>query len=342
HSYRSLVRRILSRQTSAAHVVRPWPTRYPVRWWSRMDDRRLTKMMRESAHRLRRQLEKRCALSAAAAVVVSPMWTPWLDALGVGSVIYDCIDDLAVHAPNPSMLRLYQRWERELVGRVDAAVVTAEVLCAHLAPMHPSLPIELIRNGVNGEWFVKQAQRVARPADMPRAAEGKPVIGFVGALFEWIDWELIHEAARQLPNCQFIFVGPYHPAPEIEALSGMANVHLLGPRPYAEVPAYVRAFDVCWVPFRVGDIAAAANPVKIYEYLALGKPVVTTPVADTASFGSLVRVGKNHAEVIAGLAEALIRLPPDDVPQRQAFARENDWNARARQYVQFMARVSRR
>ena len=86
--------------------------------------------------------------------------------------------------------------------------------------------------------------------------------------------------------------------------AGQRNVRVLGPRPYAHVPAYVQAFDVCWVPFDQSQVSRAANPVKIYEYLALGKPVVSTPVADTETFGGLVHVGRSADEIAALLRAA--------------------------------------
>lgn len=338
HSYRSLIKSFTRKPASPEHVVRPWPTRYPVRWWTRMDIRRLNKMMRDRAQSLRRRLERKCSLSDSCAVVVSPMWTPWLDAIRFGRVVYDCIDDLSVHAPDSGFLRLYQMWENDLIDRCDAGVVTAEVLRTHIASRRPQLPIETIRNGVDYERFVERAATSPRPTDLPPPGD-KPVVGFVGALYEWIDWPLIRAAAQGMSEFQFVFVGPHNQPAEIEQLSKLPNVALLGPKPYDQVPAYVSAFDVCWVPFRSGDIAQAANPVKIYEYLALGKPVVTTPVADTGSFGDTVFVARSDVEAIRAIQRAIESRSADQTVARREFARRNSWQQRSCDYLQFISKL---
>ncbi|MFQ5430865.1 MAG: glycosyltransferase, partial [Phycisphaerae bacterium] len=152
---------------------------------------------------------------------------------------------------------------------------------------------------------------------------------------------LIRHAATHLPEADFVFVGPYGSSSEIAQLESFKNVTFLGARAYDEVPAYVSTFDVCWVPFRVGGIAAAANPIKIYEYLALGRPVVSTPVADTDGFEGLVRVGRTAGEVTDLLREALAATPAD-TDRRVAFARRNSWDDRAAEIVEFLDALKRR
>ena len=175
------------------------------------------------------------------------------------------------------------------------------------------------------------------PSDVP--AGRRPIVGFVGALYEWIDWTLIGEVVRALPDCDFVFVGPHDGRSSTSALSGVDNATFLGARPHDRVPAYVQAFDVCWVPFDQSRVSRAANPVKIYEYLALGKPVVSTPVADTDSFEGLVRVGHDADEIVEHLRAALAEGSAQ-ADRRVAFARANSWDARAADYVSFTASLA--
>jgi glycosyltransferase involved in cell wall biosynthesis len=337
-SYRTAAERLtgLLRPADAAPVVRPWPI-YPARWWARLSRARLERGIRARARGLRRQLEGRVRWEQAAALVVSPLWTPWLEELPFRHVIYDCIDDLAVPVPRPELAGLYQQWEDELIARADGAVVVAEQLAARIRARRPGLPMAVIRNGGDADGFRSAAAAALRPRDLPDS--GRPIIGFVGALYDWLDWELLRVVLQALPDCEFVFVGPHDNRGDIRAIANLPNAHLLGLRAYAEVPAYVQAFDVCWVPFKAGDVANAANPVKIYEYLALGKPVVTTPVADTASFGDLVSVARTPAEVADCLRAALTRRAPDSA-KRQAFAAANSWSARAAAYVKFVSHRS--
>lgn len=339
-SLRTAVERLLVplRAREAAPVVRPWPG-YPARWWHALGPERLTRALRRRAVALRRQLERRLDWRQAVALVVSPVWTPWLTELPFHHVVYDCIDELAVQVPRPELSALYRAWEDELVARAAGAVVTAAGLGAGLRARRPDLPLALIRNGVDVQRFAHLAAQTPRPADVP--ARGRPVIGFVGALYEWIDWELMRATAAALADCDFVLVGPIDGRGDVSRVADLPNVRLLGPQPYSRVPAYVQAFDVCWVPFKQDAIGRAANPVKIYEYLALGKPVVTTPVADTESFGDLVYVAQDVAEMVAHL-----RAAQSDADARAAariaFAQQNSWDVRAREYLDFLGALSAR
>lgn len=339
-SYRTALERLLKplRPADSATVVRPWPIR-PARWWDAADEAGIRARIRKRAAGLRRTLEREIDFSRSAAVVVSPVWTPWLDELPFGRVIYDCIDDAAVHVPRPRLAALYQRWNTELIRRADGAVVTAEILGQELRAVRADLPIRVIRNGVDATGFERSAGATPRPADMP--ARGRPIIGFVGALYDWIDWGLIVHAARALSDCDFVFVGPTDGRGATSGPAALPNVRFLGPRPYDRVPAYMAAFDAAWVPFDASRVSRAANPVKIYEYLAVGKPVVTTPVADTDSFGGLVRVGRTPEEIVAQL-RAAVGERDADVERRRAFARANSWDARAVEYVSFLTSLDQR
>lgn len=333
HSWRSLIKGALRRNRSPSFVIRPLPPRWPARLWPRMSDRHLRRMMRAAARPLRRSLDRSIDWNAAAALVVSPMWTPWLEELPFQTVLYDCIDDLAVHVPDARLRRHYTHWEGELIDRADGAITTAAVLADAIRARRPDLPIATIRNGV--DWPRFNAVYKATEMRGDRGPRPRPIVGFVGALYEWIDWPLIRRAAAALPDFDFVLVGP-HPADTPDRIKDRPHVRLTGPAPYAEVPEILRGFDVCWVPFRAGDIAAAANPVKIYEYLAMGKPVVTTEVADTDVFEGLVRVGRDADQIIAHLREAAT-APLEDRAARRAFARNNAWDRRADQIISFLA-----
>jgi glycosyltransferase involved in cell wall biosynthesis len=318
-------------------VLRPWPT-VPACWWSRLGVQHLERAIRRRAAGLRRELDRQIRWEQAVAIVISPVWAPWLDELPFRHVVYDCIDELAVHVPRPELAPLFRDWEERLIRRIDGAVVTAQALGDGLRARRPDLRVALIRNGVDVERFQSLAASTPRPVDVPIL--GRPVVGFVGALYEWIDWELIRDTARQAPELEFVFVGPRDRRAAGTCLAGLPNVRLLGPRPYDRVPAYLDAFDVCWVPFKQNAVGQAANPVKIYEYLALGKPVVTTPVADTESFGTLVQVARTPGEMAAQL-RAAAGAAPTSAPARIEFARRNSWQVRAREYVAFLAALAR-
>ncbi len=316
-----------------ACVVRAWPT-WPARWWARISEERLCRAIRTPARWLRRRLDRLIDWDDAAALVVTPAWTPWLRELPFRHVIYDCIDELSVQTPLPELAPLFKRWEDELIKRCSAAVVSANVLAEGLSARRSDLPITTIRNGVDARRFRERGAASPRPPDMP--PRNRQVIGFVGALYEWIDWPLIVDVAGALPDIDFVFVGPHDGRSDVGSVAALTNVTLHGAKPYDTVPAYMAAFDACWVPFKQDSVAAAANPVKIYEYLALGKPVVSTPVADTESFDDLVAVGRTPEELITLLRRALSEGAAR-AEARQSFADHNSWDARAAAYARFVA-----
>ena len=237
-----------------------------------------------------------------------------------------------MHVPHPRLQALYEAWEDELIARASAAVVSAEILGDGLRTRRPELEVTTIRNGVDCEDFHPRDEAARRPRDLP--GTGRPLVGFVGALYDWLDWTLVREVAKELDEIDFVFVGPRAGG---SILPSGKNLFYTGPKPYAEVPAYIEACDVCWVPFKSGPITSAANPVKIYEYLAMGKPVVSTPIADPQSFAGLVVFAEGPSEVAAELARA-IDQPEGPESARIEYARANSWNARASQYVEFVAK----
>ena len=334
-SYRSAWERLSTarRPRQLANVVRPWPT-WPARCWPSIPSAVLRRSIARRARALRRQLDTHVDWDEAVALVVSPVWAPWLAALPFRAVVYDCIDDLKVHVPTPQLRRVYDAWEAELLERASGVVASAQILGDGLRARRPELAVVTIRNGVDCEDFQRRAREAPRPSDLPRS--GRPCVGFVGALYEWIDWELVGRVVAGLPDLDFVFVGPRNRSGRTAGGSSEApNLFFLGVKPYAEVPAYIAAFDACWIPFKRDRVAAAANPVKLYEYLALGKPVVSTPVADPESFGGLVAFVGGSNEMIDELRRA-VRDEGARGEDRVAFARTNSWDARASEIVEYV------
>ncbi len=331
-SMRTSLQRLTARPCQP-FVVRPWQL-VPARWWSAIGRRGLAAAVRVAASELRRQLERRLDGRAADAVVVTPAWTPWLEHLPLRRVVYDCIDEVGVHVPRAGLSGLFRSWERELIARCSGAVSTASALSTHLRSIRADLPIALIRNGVDAARFEALSRQATRPPDVPPPG-GRPIVGFVGALYEWIDWELIDRVVRALPECDFVFVGPHDGRGEVERIARHSNAILTGWRPYEQVPAYIAAFDACWVPFDRSDVSRAANPVKMYEYLAIGKPVVSTVVADVESFGDLVAVVEDAGQAAESLRRSIAE-GADRAEERRAFARANSWAERAAELRRFV------
>src|SRR5262245_45339743 len=135
------------------------------------------------------------------------------------------------------------------------------------------------------------------------------------------------EVARARPDCDVILVGSTFGA-DLEPLGGLKNVTLVGEVPYQKLPEYLYGFDVCVIPFKINELTLCTNPVKVYEYLSAGKPVVSVPLPELQVMGDVVRLAPDAASFIEAVASAMQDTSAEIVEKRKAFARENTWAKR--------------
>ncbi len=220
-------------------------------------------------------------------------------------VIYDILDDLSIYEPDEVGIpegRRVRSYHPSMMERADIVMASAPALIAtHRSERDDIVYVE---NGVDPGAFGAPAPR---PPDVPDS--GGPIAGYHGMIARWFDFDLMDQVARDRRDIHFVLVGPVDPD-TVDALSALTrhpNVHHLGPRPSSEIAAYVQSFDVGLVPFVVDDLTEAVSPLKMYEYMAAGVPVVATqlpvcvqhPMVVTASAPS--EFGKAIAEaVVAG------------------------------------------
>jgi glycosyltransferase involved in cell wall biosynthesis len=176
------------------------------------------------------------------------------------------------------------------------------------------------------------------PEDFPEELKDikHPVAGFVGGISDWVDVSLIAAAARQLPEVNFVLIGPV--LADVSCFTGMDNVRLLGAKPYKNLPAYVRNFDVCLVPFKINKLTESVNPIKMFEYLAAGKPVISTPLPEVLAYRDVVTIAEGEQETVAGIRAALEPTAHSGISigRRQQVARENSWDARWRKAAELI------
>lgn len=259
-------------------------------------------------------------------------YTPYseslVDRLGARAVVYDCVDEFTasrglVRAPVVAEL------ERRLLDRVDVTVVTHENLLRSKA--RPGRPIYLVPNAAEVELFAR-----ASSADLPVAAEiaalPHPVVGFLGSIQYWIDMELLQYLATSRPDWSFALIGPVGRLANIALIDHLPNVHVLGPRPYEALPSYLAGFDVCLNPYRQDEVAAHCSPLKLYEYLATGKPVVSVDMPAARAFDGVIAIGRDYADVLTRLDEALAVRGSDTerTAARIAAAAPHTWTNRFR------------
>jgi hypothetical protein len=242
-------------------------------------------------------------------------------------VLYDCMDNWSTFPAvreRPEVLA----GERELVATADAMTVSGRAIQQHWARERPDAV--LARNAADFAFFHDAAETPGAAAPEPPepiAGITGPVAGFIGAVLSWFDVDLLRRVASARPEVAFVLVGNVGRAPR-QALESVANVHLLGAQPYEDMPGYLRAFDVCLVPFLANRVTESMDLVKVYEYLAQGKPVVTTPVAEMLRYRRYLYVAGGAEEFVAALDRALAEDDPEAVAGRVALARANSWDER--------------
>ena len=246
--------------------------------------------------------------------------------LGERFAIYDCVDELAA---SQGLVRseVVRAQERRLLSKVRAAIVTHDNL--YESKRHAVREIHLIPNGAEIEHLRRVVDDPALevPADIAQLRH--PVIGFLGSVMYWLDFDLLRALALARPQWSFAFVGPVgRPAglPKIR----LPNVYLLGRKAYQDVPAYVKGFDVCLNPYLRDETAANCSPLKLYEYLASGRPVVSTDMPEARKFEDVIGIGQTPDEILACLEEALRPEASGGaaVARRLAVALPHSWDQR--------------
>ena len=232
-------------------------------------------------------------------------------------VVYDCMDEWKSF---PGMKPQLLEAEEQLVAEADLVTVSAQRL---LEKWHGrNARVELVRNGADFAHYA------APPSEHLLEGVKHPIVGYFGAIAPWFDIELLAWVAAQRPHCSFVVIGGVFDV-DLSPLERLPNVHLLGQQPYARMPAYLQDFDVCIIPFVINEITAATDPVKFYEYISLGKPVVSTFMPELAGYSEVLYLSRDTTDFLRQLDIALAEDDETLRARRIDVARENTWPARA-------------
>jgi glycosyltransferase involved in cell wall biosynthesis len=210
--------------------------------------------------------------------------------------------------------------EKELVRTADLVTVTAKTLERKWASQ--ARRVLVAGNGADFDFFAERTRANDRLSEVPG-----PIIGYYGGLASWFDFDLVAAVARARPDWQFVIIGGTFDDEAVK-LDGIANLMRIGHLPYKDLPEYLFHFDVCLIPFRVNDITKATDPIKLYEYLSVGKPVVTTPLPEIAHHGDYVYISRDPQEFLVNVERALAESDPSLAERRINAARANTWQAR--------------
>ena len=263
-------------------------------------------------------LAERCGLGQITSIVDLPFWRPIAEAMPGSTVVYDCMDYHAGFANNSSAML---EEEDRLLREADLVITTADRLSDKVAEVAPNT---VIRNAGEIEFFRFRPEKLHYQTQ-------RPVVGYFGAISEWFDIELLCAAARHYPQWDFVLVGNVVGC-DTKCSKGLENVHYIGEVPYTDLPGWLHAFDVCTIPFRVTELTLCTNPVKVYEYLAAGKPVVATELPEVRLMEDHVHLAADEAAFIKALATAMAEKDDQTLAgNRSRWALTQDWTARAGQ-----------
>ncbi len=248
----------------------------------------------------------------------TPMAIGFTDGLEPVAVVYDCMDELSLFrgAP-PSLLER----ERRLLEIADLVFTGGHSLYEAKRARHPQ--VHAFPSSIDAEHFGRARRPAAEPAD--QAAIPRPRLGYFGVIDERIDLDLLAAAADARPGWQWVMIGPVvkiDPA----SLPRRSNLHYLGMKPYDELPSYLAGWDVALMPFAANESTRFISPTKTPEYLAGGRPVVSTPIRDVVRpYGDLELVEiAGDPEAFVAAAERSMRRFGQEGPEREAWLRRVD------------------
>jgi glycosyltransferase involved in cell wall biosynthesis len=270
--------------------------------------------------------------------VVLWVYDPWaadlIGACGEDAALYDCVDDYgAIGFYSDRARALAARGDAEAARRADIVSVTTRALFERHAAVNPST--QLVPNAADVAHFAPASDRASIAPDV--AFIRSPVLGFAGNLMrDKVDIDLLAAVADARPDWTLLLVGPASrdSLTQVQALAERANVTWLGPRPYDELPAYVAAFDIGLCPNLWNDYGRSCFPLKLYEYLAAGKPVVATGTPDLGGMEPDVRLVRGVEQFVEAAAAALGERSEADIRRRQERAASSTWDARASRLVE--------
>jgi glycosyltransferase involved in cell wall biosynthesis len=254
-----------------------------------------------------------------------PSFADMIGHCGERLVVYHCYDEYAAFTGS-DRARIADQ-EARVLEAADIVVTVSEGL--YEKKRTRNVNTHLVRNGVDYPLFAS-AGDAATPVAPELRELRRPIVGCITRIVpDYFDAALLHEVFARRPDWTFVVVGPECSSSEaLTRLKALPNVQLLGRRELATLPSYLKAFDACVIPYVLTENKLLADPLKLYEYLAAGKPVVSKPLPGLAAFCDVVSVATTADEWIAAIDAALHIDTPALGARRQELARPHTWDSR--------------
>jgi glycosyltransferase involved in cell wall biosynthesis len=262
--------------------------------------------------------------------VYDPEYAPALDSVPERRMVFDLVDDLGEYNAEPSRRAYVRNCVEKMASKAGAIICTSEPLAELLSEGGHSAHV--VPNGYDADLFFP---RRASGGEVGGSSMHRPTVGFVGTLFEYIDYEMIRECASAMADARFVLMGHLEfPTSSVAALLALPNVTHTNAVPRDEVPDHIARFDVCIAPFRQSAVSRSVSPLKVYEYLAMHKPVVCTPMEglQRERIAQFVDVASSSGHFCSLVSERM-RTWSVDLGMLDVELRDCTWDARFRSVV---------
>jgi len=245
-------------------------------------------------------------------------------------IVYHMVDEYSGYDGVSEAWRpIMQEMERDLAHGADLVLVSSETLLENKRSLNENTV--WVPNAVDYEAFAEASARAVRPVDI--IGLSSPIAGYVGAINEKLDLELLAHAAHECAGWTFLLVGPVslqnkRALHALQELQRLGNVRFLGQRSVESVPAYIAACDVCLLPYKLNEWTRHIDSLKVYEYLASGKPVVSTRVPAAERFSDVIHLCDGADAFAAAIPRAQQQDSAERRAARQDIASRNTWDHR--------------
>lgn len=261
--------------------------------------------------------------------VYHPGYVDALEKIPRKLLVYDCVDEYTAFPNYEPVADWIRDKERRLCEKADLVFTTSRALYEDKSQYNPE-HTHLVHNVGDAEHFKTARAASTEVAEEIRELSG-PVIGFVGAVSDYkLNSEWLLELSRRKPDWQIAVVGPVgeaDPSTDVSDLKSAANVHLLGHRDYERLPEYIKGFDVATIPYRINEYTRSVFPIKFFEFLATGTPVVISALPALEEYYDAVEVA-DDADAFVEKCELALERGDEGAERRVELAEQNSWWSR--------------
>ncbi|CAM4396893.1 glycosyltransferase [Saccharibacillus endophyticus] len=252
--------------------------------------------------------------------VTHPKYVDTIPSSYKGKIVYDCMDYHAGFHDDPEKRTEIEFQEQRLAQVADYIFTSSQLLYQRIVSYATFEKVHFVPNAADSSHFMQ--------ARSPKSG-ARTIVGYFGTISYWFDFELLEKLSTEFSDLEFQMIGPIEVAGIVKRFSSFPNVKFLGKVNFEVLPIYLKEFDVCIMPFKKNDLIESVDPVKIYEYLAGGKPVVSVYYEGLERFSDYIYTATSFTEFSEQLIKALKEDNLQEAEKRISFVSENTWTERA-------------